>query len=65
MVNLYDMGLTKKEERSIRKLTRTGGGKSVSVTLPIDLIRELKWQDKQKVTVIKKGEQLIISDWKK
>ncbi|MEZ4195017.1 MAG: hypothetical protein R3B53_01295 [Candidatus Paceibacterota bacterium] len=59
------MGLTKKEERSIRKLTRTGGGKSVSVTLPIDLIRELKWQDKQKVTVIKKGEQLIISDWKK
>lgn len=59
------MGLTKKDERSTRKLTRTGGGKSLSVTLPIDLIRELKWQDKQKVTVIKKGEKLIISDWEK
>jgi len=53
------------EKRNIRKLTRTGGGKSVSVTLPIEFVRELKWQDRQKVTVRKVGSRLIIEDWKK
>ena len=55
----------KLENRNIRKLTRTGGGRSVSVTLPIDYIRELKWQDRQKVVVSKKGKTLIIKDWEK
>jgi antitoxin component of MazEF toxin-antitoxin module len=53
------------KERNVRKLTRTGRGKSVSVTLPIEFIRELKWQDRQKVTVQKVGKKLIIEDWKK
>jgi antitoxin component of MazEF toxin-antitoxin module len=53
------------EERDIRKLTRTGGGKSVSVTLPIEYVRELGWKDRQKVTVKKVGKKLIIEDWKK
>jgi virulence-associated protein VagC len=53
------------KERNIRKLTRTGGGKSVAVTLPIEHIRELKWREKQKVTVRKVGKKLIIEDWKK
>jgi antitoxin component of MazEF toxin-antitoxin module len=53
------------KERNIRKLTRTGGGKSISLTLPIEYIRELKWKDRQKVTVRKSGKKLIIEDWKK
>lgn len=53
------------EERNIRKLTRTGRGKSVSLTLPIEFIRELRWKDRQKVTVRKSGKKLIIEDWKK
>jgi antitoxin component of MazEF toxin-antitoxin module len=53
------------EERDIRKLTRTGGGKSVSVTLPIEYVRELGWKDRQKVTVKKVGKKLVIEDWKK
>ena len=52
-------------KRNIRKLTRTGGGHSVSVTLPIDEIRNLKWRDKQKVVIERKGKVLIIRDWKK
>lgn len=51
-------------ERDIRKLTRTGGGKSISVTLPIEFVRELGWKDRQKVTVKKVGKKLIIEDWK-
>ena len=53
------------EDRNIRKLTRTGSGKSISVVLPIELIRELKWQDRQKVVVRKRGSKLVIEDWKK
>jgi hypothetical protein len=51
------------KERNIRKLTRTGGEKSISLTLPIEYIRELKWKDRQKVTVRKSGKKLIIEDW--
>jgi len=55
----------KLEQRNIRKLTRTGGGKSISVTLPIEFIREFKWKDKQKVVISKRGDKLVIEDWKK
>jgi hypothetical protein len=59
------MARRKLSERNIRKLTRTGGGKSISVTLPIELVRELKWKDRQKVVVTKRGSALTIKDWKK
>ena len=53
------------DKRNIRKLTRTGSGQSISVTLPIEHIRDLKWQDRQKVVVERKGETLVIRDWKR
>jgi antitoxin component of MazEF toxin-antitoxin module len=59
------MGRRKLEDNNIRKLSKTGGGKSVSVTLPIEMVRELKWREKQKVVVKKKGDRLIIEDWKR
>lgn len=58
------MARQKIEDRGIRKLTRTGNGKSVSVTLPIEYVRELGWRDKQKVVVTKQGQKLVIEDWK-
>lgn len=36
--------------KSIRKLTKLGG-KSIGLTLPIELVRELGWREKQRVTV--------------
>jgi len=57
------MGRRSLKERNIRKLTRTGRGKTISVTLPIEYIRELKWQDRQKVVVQKRGKSLVIKDW--
>tara|TARA_B100000745_G_scaffold291539_1_gene231457 strand:+ start:495 stop:674 length:180 start_codon:yes stop_codon:yes gene_type:complete len=58
------MARKKLEDRNIRKLSKTGGGKSISVTLPIELVRELRWRTKQKVVVRKSGSKLIIEDWK-
>jgi len=52
-------------EQNIRKLTRTGGGKSLSLTLPIEMMRKLKWRDRQKVVVKLRGQKLTIVDWKK
>jgi len=52
------------EERSIRKLHKTGRGRTISVTLPIELVRELGWKAKQKVVVKKRGAKLTIEDWK-
>lgn len=58
------MARRKIEERNVRKLTRTGRGASISLTLPIEFIRDLKWNDKQKVVVKKQGKRIIIEDWK-
>lgn len=50
------------EQRNIRKLYRDSTG-TMRVTLPIELVRELKWKDRQKVVVKKSGKKLIIEDW--
>lgn len=59
------MSRRKLKDRNIRKLGRTGRGRSVTVTLPIEFIHELKWKSKQKVVIKKKGSRIIIEDWKK
>ncbi len=60
----FYMARQKIEDSNIRKLTRTGGGKSIGVTLPIEYIRELGWKDRQKVVVKKQGQKLVIEDWR-
>lgn len=52
------------EDNKIRKLSKIGN-KSIAVTLPIELVRELKWKEKQKVVVKKRGKKLVVEDWKK
>lgn len=51
-------------DRNIRKITKVGKG-SYCVTIPIEYIDELKWKERQKVVVTKRGKELIIKDWKK
>lgn len=58
------MANRKSGEQNIRKLTRMGG-KSLGLTLPMDLVEKLGWREKQKVRVVTKGRHLIIKDWKK
>lgn len=52
-------------ERNIRKLTKTGGGKSFSVTIPVEFIRKLRWKERQKLVVKLRGKKLTVEDWVK
>jgi len=57
------MPTRKFKDRNIRNLTKTGGH-SIGVTIPIDVIRDLGWKERQKVVVRRSGNKLIIEDWK-
>jgi len=58
--------MRKLEEKNVRKLTRMGTrGTSVGLTLPIEMVRELKWKERQKVIVKKVRGGMLIKDWKK
>ena len=61
--NVAHMGTRKLEDRSIRKLIRTSGGRSFSLTLPIEEVRALKWRARQKLVVTRRGRCLIVKDW--
>ena len=51
----------KSSEENVRKLTKSGA--SYALTLPINIVRELGWQEKQKVVVKKRGRGVVIVDW--
>ncbi|MDP2933186.1 MAG: hypothetical protein Q8N81_03560 [bacterium] len=57
------MGVRKQSEQNIRKLTKMGG-RSLGLTLPIELVAELKWKEKQKVVVKKIRGGLSVRDWR-
>ncbi len=56
----------KLDERNIRKLMKIAGG-SYMLTVPIEYIRQLGWQEAQKVVVDldKKNKRIVIKDWEK
>lgn len=57
------MGARKAGEQQVRNLTQNRTG-TYSISLPIELVRALKWQQGQKVVVSKSGKKLVIEDWK-
>ncbi len=52
-------------EKNIRKLTKTGKGKTLGITLPIEIVQKLGWKEHQKVVVALKGRTISVIDWKK
>ena len=58
------MARRKLKEKNIRKLTRVGRG-SIAVTVPIEMVKHLKWKERQKVVLNLSGEKITIEDWKK
>jgi len=58
------MARQKLVNKNIRKLIKLAGS-TIVVSLPIEYVKSLKWREKQKVVVLKKGRHLIIKDWKK
>lgn len=59
------MSQRKLKEKNIRKLTRMGRGRSIGLTLPIEIVEKLKWKERQKVVVHLSGKKIIVEDWKK
>jgi len=49
-------------EDNIRKITKVGGS-SYAVTVPLEIIKEFGWKEKQKVVVQKRGNEIVIKDW--
>ncbi len=52
------------KNQNVRKITKLGG-KSLAVTLPKELVGQLGWKEKQKITVKRVRGGLLIKDWKK
>ncbi len=50
------------DETNIRKLTKIGK-QSIGLTLPIELVRDLGWRERQKVSVKKVKGGLMIKDY--
>jgi Ni/Co efflux regulator RcnB len=51
----------KLKDRNIRKIYSLGN--SLGLTLPREIISELKWRKGQKLVVKKRGKGILISDW--
>ena len=49
------------EKRNIRKLYKHS--KSYALTIPIGIVRELGWQERQKIVLKKRGKGILIEDW--
>lgn len=57
------MATRKLADKNIRKILKNGD--SFAVTIPIEIMNELKWKEKQKVVVKKVRGGFIVKDWKK
>jgi DNA primase len=61
------MARRKLEERNVRSLFKLAGGKSYALTLPIEVVRDWGWQNRQKLqlTIDEKKKRIIVEDWSK
>ena len=57
------MPTRKYEDRNIRKLMKMAG-KTLVVSLPIEIVRKLGWKEKQKVVVKRIHGGVTIRDWR-
>jgi antitoxin component of MazEF toxin-antitoxin module len=53
----------KYKDRNIRKITRNGTSHSVSI--PVDILKQLGWKERQKVVVKKIHGGIQVKDWRK
>jgi len=50
------------DQRNVRKLYKNKGG-TTYLSLPKEIVDELRWRDGQKVTVTRSGQRIMIEDW--
>ena len=61
MCIIIDMARRAFDERNIRVLLRFAK-RSIAITLPIEVIRDLGWQERQRVRVRKAGKRIVIEE---
>ncbi len=49
-------------EENVRKIQKMR--RSYYVSLPVNIVRRLRWQEGQNVTVENRGKEIVIKDWK-
>jgi bifunctional DNA-binding transcriptional regulator/antitoxin component of YhaV-PrlF toxin-antitoxin module len=49
-------------ETYVRKVTRVGK-RSLSIVIPAELVKEFKIREKQKLTIYKSGDKIVVKDW--
>ena len=58
-----DMAMRKLKNKQIRNIQKSGG--TYYITIPIEIIRNMSWRERQKVEVKQYGKnKILISDWK-
>ncbi|HVX90402.1 MAG TPA: hypothetical protein VHC20_02070 [Candidatus Paceibacterota bacterium] len=60
-------GRRKEGQELIRSLVKTSGGRSYSISIPIEVIRAFRWEKRQKLelSIDPKRKTITISDWPK
>lgn len=60
-------GRRKTGQENVRSLTKTGGGRTYTLSLPVAVVRAFGWKERQKLTltVNLKKQTILIKDWKK
>ena len=56
------MGRRKVGQENIRSIQKSHG--TYTISIPVEVMRELGWQERQRVVVTKSGKKLIIDDFK-
>ncbi len=56
------MGTRKSGEQQIRNLTKNSTG-TYQLSIPIELVRQLRWQQGQQLVVKKQGDKLVVVDY--
>lgn len=51
------------DESQIRSLTRIAGGKSFAITIPMEYIKVLEWEPRQRLIVKLEEGKLIVSEF--
>lgn len=54
------MARQKEGQESVRSLTIMGAGRSLGLTLPVKIVKDMKLASRQKVRVTRRGKQIII-----
>ena len=60
-------GRRKSGRENVRSLTKTGGGLTYTVSLPVATIRAFGWKERQKLSLVidPRRKTILIKDWKK